>query len=329
VGYGLPSKQTVNAVGGRRQARNIQAGCRLWALEGERTVQTAVTEVVTVKVREVVEVVTDHVTFTAAPDQMLGTPDGWVHARDAEGTVLAWTAARKLCRARLTIEPGFDFGYLIGATCSDGTVGQNYVSLVVNDRAFAERYARCLTSSTGLNARLEPVTRPSGYLQRDAPGFRVRVVSSYLADLMRQYVGGDAHHMRQGFPRVVLRDKETFDGFLDGYMDGDGCPAKTWPARVLVSANVPFLMELAQIVGARFTPRTDGKASKLLVADSWPSRGTFKPEQHSLQLREAAWSQVHQVRRRIAKDKPFTLYSYRLDPHPGFLVNGHLARQPW
>ena len=59
------------------------------------------------------------------------------------------------------------------------------------------------------------------------------------------------------------------------------------------------------------------------------SRGTFKPEQHSLQLREAAWSQVHQVRRRIAKDKPFTLYSYRLDPHPGFLVNGHLARQPW
>jgi hypothetical protein len=36
-------------------------------------------------------------------------------------------------------------------------------------------------------------------------------------------------------------------------------------------------------------------------------------------VREAAWSQ----------DKPFTLYSYRLDPHPGFLVNGHLARQPW
>ncbi|MFJ5270426.1 hypothetical protein [Streptomyces sp. NPDC088358] len=120
MGYGLPSKQTVNAVGGRRQVRTVQAGCRLWTLEGERTVQTAVTEVVTVKVREVVEVVTDHVTFTAAPDQMLGTPDAWVHARDAEGTVLAWTAARELCRARLTIEPGFDFGYLIGATCSDG-----------------------------------------------------------------------------------------------------------------------------------------------------------------------------------------------------------------
>ncbi|MFI7401858.1 hypothetical protein ACIBW9_15540 [Streptomyces sp. NPDC049541] len=93
MGYGLPSKQTVNVVGGRLQARNVQVGCRLCAdddgsataglrpgggrtLDGEHTVQTTVAEVATVKVREVVDVVTDHVTFTVAPDQMLGTPDG-------------------------------------------------------------------------------------------------------------------------------------------------------------------------------------------------------------------------------------------------------------
>ncbi len=329
MGYGLPSRQTVNVVGGRARVRDIQAGSCLWTLDGERTVQTTATEVAAVKVREVVEIVTDHVTFTAAPDQMLGTPDGWVHARDAEGTVLAWTHARKLCRERLTIKPGYDFGYLVGATCSDGTVGKNYVSLIVNDQSFAGRYAKCLSNATGLDARLEPVTRPSGYLQRDVPGFRVRVVSSYLADLMRQYVGGDAHHMRQGFPRVVLRERETFEGFLDGYTDGDGYRPKTWPARLLVSANVSFLTELAQIIGARFTPRTNGLASRLVVADSWPLRGTFKPEQHPLHLREATWTQVHEVRRRTSKDKPFTLYAFRLDPYPSFLVNGHLARQPW
>lgn len=329
MGYGLPSRQTVNVVGGRARAREIQVGSRLWALDGERTVQTTVTEVATVKVREVVEVITDHVTFAAAPDQMLGTPDGWVHARDTEGTVLAWTPARKLCRARLTVKPGYDFGYLLGATCSDGTVGRNYVSLIVNDKSFAERYAKSLSNVTGLSARLESVTRPSGYLQRDAPGFRVRVVSSYLADLMRQYVSGDAHHMRQRFPRVVLRDSKTFEGFLDGYTDGDGFRIKTWPARLLVSANVPFLSELAQVIGARFTRRTNGLASHLVVADSWPSRGSFQPEQHPLQLRESAWAQVHEVRRRTAKDKLFTLYAFRLDPYPGFLVNGHLARQPW
>ena len=38
---------------------------------------------------------------------------------------------------------------------------------------------------------------------------------------MRHYAGGDAHHMRQRFPRVVLRDIDTFNGFLDGYIDGD------------------------------------------------------------------------------------------------------------
>ncbi|MEV6839207.1 hypothetical protein AB0N17_32665 [Streptomyces sp. NPDC051133] len=279
------------------------------------------------KVRQVVEVVTDRVTFTAAPDQLLGTPDGWVHARDTQGTVIAWTPARKLCRQRLSITPGYDFGYLMGATCSDGTVGRNYVSLVVNDERFAERYARCLSTATGLDARLEAVTRPSGYLQRDAPGFRVRVVSSYLADSMRQYVGGDAHHMRQRFPRVVLRDRPTFDGFLDGYADGDGCTVKG--GRVLVSANVPFLTELSCVVGARFTPSASGAASHLLVTDRWSSRGTFRPEQHPIQLRESGWSQVHEVRPRVADSKPYTLYSYRLAPHPGFLVNGHLARQPW
>ncbi|MGW5048723.1 hypothetical protein [Streptomyces griseoluteus] len=326
---GLPSRQTVNAVGGRPRARDVRVGCRLWTLDGDRTVRTTVTGVTTAQAREVLDVRTEHVTFTVAPDQLLGTPDGWVHARDAQDTVLAWTPARKLNRIRLSIAPGYALGYFVGATCADGTVGGNYISLVVNDKEFALRYARYLTSATGLAARLEAVTRPSGYLGREVPGFRVRVVSSYLADLMRQYVGGDAHHLRQAFPRVVLRDRETFDGFLDGYRDGDGCQVNTWPARALISANVPFLAELARIVGARFTPRTDGKASRLFVADSWPSRGTFRAERHPLQLRESSWTQVHQLRSRVTTGKPYTLYGFRLDPRPGFLINGHLARQPW
>ncbi|MGY1584272.1 hypothetical protein [Streptomyces sp. MN13] len=71
-------------------------------------------------------------------------------------------------------------------------------------------------------------------------------------------------------------------------------------------------------------------ASHLVIADSWPSRGTFKLEQHRLDLVESTWVEVRDVRLRRAEGaKPFTLYSYRLDPHPGFLVNGHLARQPW
>jgi hypothetical protein len=329
MGYGLSSKMLVNLVDGCVQAKNVAPGSAMWTLDGDRTVQTTVTGVAALKGREAVDVVTDHMTFTASPDLLLATPDGWTRAQDALGATVAWTPARKLRRERFSIRPGHEFGYFVGATCADGTVGRNYVSLVVNEEHFAARYAAALTACTGLPARLEAVSRPSGYLKRDLPGFRVRVVSSYLSDTMRHYVGGDAHHMRQRFPRVVLRDIDTFSGFLDGYVEGDGHRAKHWDARMIASANVPFLAEIAPIIGARFTPATQG-ASKLCVSDRWQSRGTFVPEQHRLDPPESSWIQVREVRPRPALGpKPFTFYSYRLEPHPTFLVNGHLVREPW
>ncbi|MFI6878694.1 hypothetical protein ACIBL6_35205 [Streptomyces sp. NPDC050400] len=329
MGYGIPSRQTVNAAGGRLRAVDVAAGTQLWSLDGERTTPTTVIRRNLAKAREAVDVVTEHATFRASPELLLWTPDGWVHAADAEGTVLAWTHARKLCRVRLSVRPCYAFGYFVGATCADGTVGKNYVSLVVNDEGFARRYAASVTEATGLPARPEPVVRPSGFLGRDVPGFRVRVVSSYLADLLRQFLGGDPHHMRQQFPRVVLHSRDVFAGFLDGYVDGDGCVYKSRSARTVVSANIPFLAELATVVGAKFTPDTKRSASQLFIVDHWERRGTFQPEPHSLELKESAWVQVHEVRRHVAGDKPFTFYSWLLGPHPGFLVNGHLARQPW
>ncbi|MEU5220205.1 hypothetical protein AB0G79_28975 [Streptomyces sp. NPDC020807] len=331
MGYGPTSRMLVNLVDGCTQAKDVAPGSVMWTLDGDRTVRTTVVEVTAAKARAAVDVVTDHMAFTVSPDLLLATPDGWTHAGDAEGATVAWTHARKLCRERLTIWPGYEFGYFVGATCADGTVGKNYVSLVVNDEAFARRYATALTACTGLSARLEAVTRPSGYLKRDLPGFRVRVVSSYLADALRHYVGGDAHHMRQRFPRVVLRDGETFDGFLDGYVEGDGCPIKSWNGRVIASANVPFLAEIAPIIGARFTPRPKEKGvSRLCVSDRWADRGTFTPEHHPLDPPESSWIQVHEVRPRPALGtKPFTFYGYRLAPHPTFLVNGHLVRESW
>ena len=91
-------------------------GSKLWSLDGTRTVQTTVVEMTAVKAREVVDVVTDRVTFTVAAIQELSTPDGWVPAVDAAGCVLAWTHTKKLCRERLTIRPGYEFGYFVGAS---------------------------------------------------------------------------------------------------------------------------------------------------------------------------------------------------------------------
>ncbi|MER6315342.1 hypothetical protein ABT237_16410 [Streptomyces sp. NPDC001581] len=86
----------------------------------------------------------------------------------------------------------------------------------------------------------------------------------------------------------------------------------------------------AEIVGARFTPSgVHGRASRVYISDTWRQRGTFRQEEHPLLLDETASVRVLEVRTHTATGaKPFTLYTYSLDPYPGFLVNGYLVRAP-
>ena len=215
--------------------------------------------------------------------------------------------------------------------CSDGTVGKRWISLVVNEESFAIRFADSLRSAFGIEARVESVSRPSGYLGYDVDGYRVRVVSSYLADLFRGWVGGDANHMRQKFPRVVMNSKDCFNGFLDGYVEGDGCRAYQGTGDMIISANVPFLEELADVVDARFTPNRRGAASQLYVSDRWDQPGWhgkhgFRQEDHRTDLVESKFVKVREVRPVPAEGKkPYTVYSFKCEPHPTFLIAGHLT----
>jgi GTP cyclohydrolase I len=214
----------------------------------------------------------------------------------------------------------------MGAVCADGTVSRRYISLVVNEEFFARRFAVHLQDAFGIEARVEAVSRPSGFTGRPTPGFRVRVVSSYLADLFRQYLGSDAHHMRQSFPRVVLDSPEVFKGFLDGYIEGDGCRSKYSNGSTIVSGNVPFLQELSTLIGARFTPNAKSSTSRLYVADSWFQKHGFLQESHRTDLIESQWVKVKRVTPVQANGKkPFTVYSYKCEPYATFLVNGHLT----
>ncbi len=321
----VPSKQTVNAVGGRKPARDVSVGDRLWTLDEGRAVETEVVGVTSRPARTLVEVVTERGRFHVTPDHPFATPQGWQESKDLEGTFIEWTAARQLNRRRWQPEVGYSFGYVLGSVCSDGSVSSRAVSLVVNDLDFAKRFAGSLESAFGIRASIEPVSRPSGYTGRDTPGFRVRVVSSYLADLIRQYVGGDARHQRQRFPRVALTNYVTFAGFVDGYVDGDGCRSKQARGRTIVSANSPFLQEMATIIGARFTPRTD-IASRLWISDDWMRRHGFPQESHRTDLVESTWVKVESVRPvEAAGAKPYTVYSFTCEPHPTFLIAGHLS----
>lgn len=322
----VPSKQLVNAVDGTRPARTVAVGDQLWTLYEGRVVPTTVTQVSSHKARQLVEVETEQGTVRTTPDHPFATPEGWIEAQHLEGLAIEWTKPGSLCRPRYRPLTDYSFGYVVGAICSDGTVAGRYLSLVVNEEAFARRFACHLQSAFGVQAKVEPVERPSGFTGRQTPGFRVRVVSSYLAELFRQYTGGDAHHMRQQFPRVVLHSLETFEGFLDGYVEGDGFRHKNCDGRTVVSGNVPFLRELSEIVGARFTESAKMSASRLYIADSWYRKHGFQQESHRTDLIESRWADVKRVTLVEAGwRKPFTVYSFQCEPYPTFLINGHLS----
>ncbi len=225
----VPSRQTVNAVGGEKRAADVKAGDQLWTLVLGETRSTTVTEVSSHQVRELVEVETERGTFRVTPDHPLATADGWREARDVAGGLIEWTHPRHLSRTRPQTR-----------------------------------------WSTGFATSVEPTVRPTGYLGRDA--------------------------------------------------------LKNRSARTIVSANTAFLTDLATVIGARFTPRTE-TASALYVADPWMRKHGFESEYaENSKLIESEWVKVLDVRPVLAEDKkPFTVYSYRCEPHPTFLISGHLT----
>ncbi len=326
----VPSKQLVNCVEGVKQAAVVKVGDKLWTLDRGRVAETTVCAISSRKTRELVEVKTAEGTFRVTPDHPFATPDGWAEAVSLEGKQVEWTFPRSLCRTRYQPKMGYPLGYATGAIFSDGSVRDRYISMVVNDREFASKFAQAMEVAFGIACEIEEIERPSGFLRRPVPGSRVRIVSSYLADLFREWAGGNAHHMHQRFPRVVLNSRECMQGFVDGYVDGDGFHLKNAKGSMIVSGNVEFLREMAAVIGARFTP-SKRSASKLYISDRWDHPGWyrkhgFRQEEHRTDLIESKFVDVLSVKRITAGwRKPFTVYSYACSPHPTFLIGGHLS----
>ncbi len=145
--------------------------------------------------------------------------------------------------------------------------------------------------------------------------------------------------------RYKVRAHDWSFGYAVGAMASDGTVGKRCISLVvneenfarrgtgdmIVSGNIPFLEEVAEVIDARFTPRPDLPTSALYVSDRWDESGWhgkhgFRQEDHRTDLIESSFVRVKNVTR-VAADgkKPFSVYSYTCDPHPTFLVAGHLT----
>ncbi|HJQ97967.1 MAG TPA: GTP cyclohydrolase I FolE [Candidatus Polarisedimenticolaceae bacterium] len=331
----VPSKQIVNAVAGAKPARSIVAGDRLWTLAQGRLRQTTVTGVLSRKTREIVSVVTDRGRFKLTPDHPVMTPEGWEEAGALKpGRMIEWVNPRSLCRDFHPPQPGYALGYVLGATAADGSVQEGRrVNLTVRSRTFASKYCEMWgTAFPSSSAAVEEVSVPSGFLRQSIPMHRVRIVSRDIGAKLCNWLGIPERGCRSKtrsfrFPRIVTSSRETMEGFLDGYCDGDG--HVVGKARVITSANRGFLRELGAYLQ---TPvGDDGNATaRLYVSPHWDRAGWYgrhgyRKESPFYVPVDSGLATVMAVDRLERAKKPHTVYSFKCEPYPTFLVSGHLT----
>jgi GTP cyclohydrolase I len=334
----VPSKQIVNAVGGAKPARLVAVGDRLWTLDRGHLRETNVVAVSSRKTREIVEVSTESGRFRVTPDHPVMTEEGWREAQDLKpGTRVEWINPGSLCRDDREPQPGYALGYVLGATAADGSVQDGRrICLTVKSAEFASKYQGMFAQAfPGIEPKVQPVEVPSSFLGRDIPMYRVRVVSSYVGEKLCRWLGISEDGSRSKtksfrFPKVATSSQEMMRGFLDGYCDGDGHRVEA--GRFIISSNKGFLDDLAQYLGTVVAPvgRQRRDCYRVYVSDRWDQAGWygrhgFRQQSEFYVPFDSTYATVIEVAHVHSPKKPYTVYSFKCEPHPTFLVAGHLT----
>lgn len=329
----VPGKQIVNAVSGAKRASEVEVGDQLWTLENGFLTKTEVTRISSRKTHNVVLVRTSSGTIKLTGDHPVKTERGWCEAgKLLAGDRVEWFPPRKLCREMPLVTPGYELGYLLGAVASEGSIqDERRISVVVGDRAFAERVASAWHSAFSINARVEAIRVDSGYLKRKVPMYRVRVVSSYAAEKISRWLKlpRGCRDKTRGFrfPTVVTASQEMMQGFLDGYIEGDGSRCGT--GNRIITANGTFARELAEYLQ---TPvgKGHGDIKTVYVSSRWQEPGWkgkhgFSQQSGWYAPADSEYAEVISVEDTPESEEPTSVYSFKCEPHPTFLVGGHLT----
>ncbi len=334
----VPSKEIVNAVGGAKPARQVLPGDRLWTLDRGFLKETEVTAVSSRKTREIVEVITESGRFRVTPDHPVMTEEGWREAQELKaGSRVEWVNPGSLCRSVREPWPGYPLGYVLGATAADGSVQDGRrISLVVKSRDFARKYCEMFAQAfPGTTPSVERVKVPSSFVGRDIAMHRVRVVSSYVGEKLCRWLGIPEKGSRSKtktfrFPRVVTASREMMTGFLDGYCDGDGYRVRS--GRFIIGTNREFLNDLAQYLGTHVSPvrKKRDDCFRVYVSDRWHQAGWygrhgFRQDSEFYVPFDSTYTTVLDVSHRGHPKKPYTVYSFKCEPYPTFLVGGPLT----
>ena len=335
----VPSKQIVNAVEGAKPAALVKPGDRLWTLDQGCMKHTTVILASSRPARDVVEVTTTGGTIRLTVDHPVMTESGWQEAQSLKpGTSVEWVNPKSLCREPHVPVPGYALGYVIGTTAADGSIQDGRrICLVVKKKEFAEKYSDMFVQAfPPVQPSVESVHVPSSFLGRDIPMYRVRVVSRAVGEKLCRWLGISEKGAKSKtktfrFPQVVTSSQEMMQGFLDGYCDGDGTAAYKG-SRFIISANRAFLEELAAYLQTPLAKVVGGEGGcfKIYLSERWAQAGWYRKHGFRQQSEfyvpfDSTYTTVVETKQIPPGKKPFTVYSFKCEPYPTFLVGGHLT----
>ncbi len=331
----VPGDQVVNAVSGARRAREIKKGDKLWTLDNGIPVETRITGISTRKAPRIVRVyLSNGKTFRVTGDHPIKTKYGWLEASDLKtGDGIVYINPKTLSKKQYELVFGYDLGYVLGAVASDGSIQDDRrVCLEVNNRKFAYRYKTSLKKAFGIDVDIQKIKKPSGYSKKMVAQYRVRFVSSQIAKRLLKFLGlpnglgSKSKTKKFHFPDVVLNSKVMMQGFLDGYIDGDGTRSGSSGGNEILSSNMTFLSELADVLDTKVMKYRKDMGS-VYVSQRWHKPGWynkhgFEQKTFSVDLGE---SELVKIKKIEFIDKPQKVYSFKCAPYETFLISGILT----
>ncbi|MCK5613814.1 GTP cyclohydrolase I, partial [Candidatus Pacearchaeota archaeon] len=276
-------------------------------------------------------------------DHPIRVKSGWMECGELQiGDKVEWVNGRTLCKTNYAFNIGEDLGYILGAIASDGSIQDDRrICIEVNDLWFVENIKSAYKKAFDVDVNIEKIIKPSGFLGKDIPQYRIRVVSSQIAKRLLkmlklpQGLGSKSKTKKFKLPEIVKHDISVCRGFLAGYIDGDGTrnfgvtpDGRKWGVNnsyVIASANKEFLLELAEMLQSNFkwTDRREREGNGgMYISPTWENKHGFKQEDFHLDIGESEWIKVKNIE---TEEKMTTVYSFKCEEYPTFLVNGILT----
>jgi DNA-directed RNA polymerase beta' subunit len=131
------------------------------------------------------------------------------------------------------IELDYDFGYLIGAYCAEGCMTKHQISISNNDEDYLKPIER-ICEKLNITTKIYKVSNKikEGWVSQD-----IRIYNTLLCHII-ELLCGKLSHNKFVSDKIIFSNPECMMGFLDAYIGGDGCVARSSYSKNPVSIDI-------------------------------------------------------------------------------------------